>query len=322
MRAARSAERIREVNTLYHDHAAAGYDAKWGISFGQLGRDQVLAKLSAALGGAPGHYARALEIGAGTGYFTLNLLEAGVIGEATCTDISPGMLAALEANAHALGVSVRTAAADAESLPFPDASFDLVVGHAVLHHIPSLEAAFAELARVLAPGGTIVFAGEPSRFGDQIARVPKSLAGAAAPLWRRVLGARGIAAGDPQASATGASPGTQRFRAAAPRRCTGAELEREVDVHAFTPGRLAGLARDAGFTHVRVHGEELLANWFGWVNRTLEASAEPGDIPWLWRRYAFHGYLLLQALDRTVLEGRLPAAVFYNLLLSARKPGS
>ncbi len=49
----------------------------------------------------------ALEIGAGTGYFGLNLVRAGVVGEYTATDISPGMLAALEASAARLGVPVR-----------------------------------------------------------------------------------------------------------------------------------------------------------------------------------------------------------------------
>ena len=37
----------------------------------------------------------------------------------------------------------------------------------------------------------------------------------------------------------------------------------------------------------------------------------------LWRRYAFHGYLLLQRLDEQLLEPRLPPAIFYNLLLTA-----
>ena len=41
-------------------------------------------------------YGRSLEIGAGTGYFSLNLLQAGVVREATCTDISPGMVAHAE----------------------------------------------------------------------------------------------------------------------------------------------------------------------------------------------------------------------------------
>ena len=66
---------------------------------------------------------------------------------------------------------------------------------------------------------------------------------------------------------------------------------------------------------MRVSGEELLANWFGWTNRTLEATAEPDDVPWAWRQYAYRGYLLLQELDRRLLESRLPPAIFYNLLI-------
>jgi hypothetical protein len=46
-----------------------------------------------------------------------------------------------------------------------------------------------------------------------------------------------------------------------------------------------------GFTDINVRGEELLANWFGWFNRALEASADPVDVPILWRKYAFHGYI-------------------------------
>src|SRR6187200_835832 len=83
---------IRDVNTRYHDGAAAGYDAKWGIDYGAVGRAQVLAKVRKALGGdAVPTFERGLEIGAGTGYFALNLLQAGVLREAVCTDISPGM---------------------------------------------------------------------------------------------------------------------------------------------------------------------------------------------------------------------------------------
>jgi hypothetical protein len=91
-------------------------------------------------------------------------------------------------------------------------------------------------------------------------------------------------------------------------------------VHAFAPGELARAAAAAGLVDVRVTGEELLANWFGWTNRTLEATADPADVPWAWRQYAYRGYLLLQELDRRLLESRLPPAIFYNLLISARKP--
>jgi len=287
------------VNTRYHDVAADHYDAKWGIDFGDLGAEQVLGKVRKALGdGAPAHYPRALEIGAGTGYFTLNMLRAGLIGEATCSDISPGMLSALKANAQQLGLEVKTEPADAERLPFEEASFDLVFGHAVLHHIPDLERAFEEFARVLAPGGTVMFAGEPSRYGDRLAGVPKRAAGALAPVWRRAIGAR------PAPPAEGGAPE--------------AALEGSVDVHAFAPAELTRAAKSAEMVDVRVRGEELLANWFGWTNRTLEASADPRDVPWGWRQYAYRGYLLLQGVDRSLLEPRLPPAVFYNLMLTAR----
>jgi hypothetical protein len=67
-----------------------------------------------------------------------------------------------------------------------------------------------------------------------------------------------------------------------------------------------------------VRGEELLANWFGWANRTLEATADPETVPFAWRQYAYRGYILLQQVDRTLLEPRLPPAIFYNLMVAGR----
>ena len=147
-------EHIKDVNTRYHDAAAHEYDAKWGIDFGDTGQEQVRLKLVKALGGRSGEsFGDALEIGSGTGYFSLNLVQLGVIDRLTATDISPGMLKQLSATADALGVSdVTTVATEAEALPFADESFDLVLGHAVLHHIPDLDRAFAEFRRVLRPG--------------------------------------------------------------------------------------------------------------------------------------------------------------------------
>ncbi len=305
MEAVRTADEIRDVNTRYHDVAASSYDSKWGIDFGEIGQTQVLGKLRKLLGSEVSRgYERSLEIGAGTGYFSLNLLQAGVVREATCTDISPGMVSALAENAARLGLGVKTARADAESLPFPDESFDLVLGHAVLHHLPDLRRAFAEFHRVLRPGGRIAFAGEPSRFGDRLASLPKRGASALAPLWRWALRAD-VA---PPPSDCGSHHREDH------------DLERFVDIHAFSPTDLSRHAHRTGFTDVRVRGEELVANWFGWFNRSLEASANPEDVPMLWRQYAFHGYLTLQRLDETVLEPMLPPAIFYNLLLTARKP--
>src|SRR3954453_10461691 len=119
-----SAERIRDANVRYHDLAAEHYDSKWGINYGDVGQAQVTRKLQKALGHEPGRYERALEIGAGTGYFTLNLLRAGVVAEAVATDISPGLLSRLERSAEELGLAVETAACEAAELPFADDSFE------------------------------------------------------------------------------------------------------------------------------------------------------------------------------------------------------
>ena len=311
MAAPATPDAIRDVNTRYHDAAARSYDAKWGVDLGEIGQVQVLGKVRKMLGSSPGPFGRSLEIGSGTGYFTLNLLQAGVVREAVATDISPGMLDALQASADRIGVRVETVVADAERLPFEDGSFDLVLGHAVLHHIPDLDQAFREFARVLKPGGTLFFAGEPSRQGDKIAAYPKRAAVKAAPLWRKALRLReGHGFGGTERDAGGGNghgPDDE-------------SLEPFVDVHSFVPDDLAAHARGAGFDDVRVRGEELLANWFGWTNRTLEASARAEDIPGYWIQYAYRGYLALQHVDRLLLEPRLPPAIFYNLMIAARKP--
>jgi ubiquinone/menaquinone biosynthesis C-methylase UbiE len=298
---ASEAERIKRANARYHDAVAGVYDEKWGISYGEVGRAQVVAKVSKALGTTPARFGRGLEIGAGTGYFTLNLLRAGVIREALATDISPGMLDVLAESAGSLGLPVEVARCDATELPVPDSSIDLVFGHAVLHHLPNLDDAFSEFRRVLRPGGTLVFCGEPSFYGDLLAAVPKRAALAVAPLWRAVMRAG--------ARRNGREPLGDEGK-----------LEMVVDVHAFTPSRLGGHARRAGFDSVRVSGEELAASWFGWINRSLESTAVSDEVPWIWRQYAYRGYLALQALDRVVLEPRLPPTIFYNLLISARAP--
>jgi SAM-dependent methyltransferase len=227
-----------------------------------------------------------------------------VVREAVATDISPRMLEALGRSAEQLGLTVETAVCEASDLPFDDGSFDLVFGHAVLHHVPDLQRAFEEFRRVLRPGGIVAFCGEPSRHGDRIAALPKRGAYAAAPVWRALIGAS-----EREAGGNGGGPSEE------------ARLEQVVDLHSFTPAELGAHARAAGLESVRVSGEELAAALFGWINRTLEGTVDPSDVPQAWRVYAHRGYLLLQRLDRALLEPRLPPALFYNLLVSARSPG-
>ena len=211
-----------------------------------------------------------------------------------------------EPTAERLGLEVETKATDAERLPFEDASFDLVFGHAVLHHLPDLDAALAEFRRVLRPGGTLAFCGEPSRYGDLLAAVPKRGAALLAPLWRLALGA-------------------SSRRADRAQRRDGHELEPEVDVHAFAPRRLRGLLQGAGFDQVRIRGEELLANAYGWTVRTLEGSAEPAEVPYReLQTLSFEAREKLQAVRPTTLgqAGRIPGVSpsdLQNLVLEILK---
>jgi ubiquinone/menaquinone biosynthesis C-methylase UbiE len=297
-----TAEHIKDVNTRYHDAAADEYDAKWGIDFGDTGQEQVRLKLAKALGGLEGRsFGDGLEIGSGTGYFSLNLLQLGAIERLTATDISPGMLSRLATTAESLDLEVATVATEAEELPFAEASFDIVFGHAVLHHIPDLGRAFAEFRRVLRPGGVVAFCGEPSRYGDRLAAVPKRAGMIAAPAWRRIVRARRRLVPEAEQS-------------------SGHALESEVDVHAFAPADLRRLLRDGGFEDRHVGGEELLANAWGWGLRTVESTAEPESVSFGWRRFAFRSYIALQKIDTRLLEPHLPAELFYNLLVSGRKP--
>lgn len=95
--------------------------------------------------------ARVLDLGAGRGAVTVPVLRAG--GSVVAGDVSRGMLAALRATVP--GVDARLL--DATALDLPDHSFDLVVSGFALHVLPSPQAAFTEVARVLRPGGELVF---------------------------------------------------------------------------------------------------------------------------------------------------------------------
>lgn len=89
-----------------------------------------------------------LEVGCGTGLLLREI--AKFAKSAKGVDLSPGMLE--KARARGLDVVLGSAT----ELPFPDASFDVACSFKVLAHVPEIEKALAEMARVVRPGGTIL----------------------------------------------------------------------------------------------------------------------------------------------------------------------
>ncbi|MGW0227463.1 methyltransferase domain-containing protein [Actinopolymorpha singaporensis] len=288
------------ANVLYHDWEAQSYDSKWSISFDDRCIAYARDRFVAAAGAAGWPYAKSLEVGCGTGFFSLNLRQAGVVDEVHVTDLSPGMVEAARENARRLGFEAQGRVADAERLPYPDETFDLVVGHAVIHHIPDVELAFAEMLRVLRPGGRFVICGEPTRYGDLVARKLSQ-----ATWWLATRATHTALLRSRWARSK--EELDESSRAAA--------LESVVDLHTFDPDALARTAERAGAADVRTVTEELTAAWFGWPVRTFEYAVNPDRLGWGWANFAYRSWQRLSAVDR-LLKPLVPAELYYNVSIT------
>ena len=303
--AARQDSKLAQV--LYHDWEAESYDEKWSISYDQrcvdyarhvfdaVVPDEVLRELP---------YERALELGCGSGFFLLNLIQAGVARRGSVTDLSPGMVKVATRNGQSLGLDIDGRVADAEGIPYDDNTFDLVVGHAVLHHIPDVELSLREALRVLKPGGRFVFGGEPTNVGNIYARRLADLTGN---VTIRAVKLPGLGAGRrPQAEID------ENSRAAA--------LEWVVDLHTFEPKDLEKMATSAGAVQVETATEEFTAAMLGWPLRTFESTVPPGKLGWNWAKFAFGSWKTLSWLDANVWRHVAPKGWFYNVMITGVKP--
>jgi len=103
---------------------------------------------------------RVLDIGCGAGTDTLVAAQmVGPGGSVTAIDMTPEMLAKARVAATEMGATnVTFVESEAERLPSPDGSFDVVISNGVIDLIPDKDAVFSEIYRVLAPGGRIQIA--------------------------------------------------------------------------------------------------------------------------------------------------------------------
>lgn len=105
--------------------------------------------------GLPMRPTRALDLGCGAGH--LSFAMSPQVGSVVALDPSTGMLDQVKAEAARRGLdNIQTQCSGAETLPFADASFDLVATRYSAHHWTDLDAAMAEIRRVLAPGGHLL----------------------------------------------------------------------------------------------------------------------------------------------------------------------
>jgi ubiquinone/menaquinone biosynthesis C-methylase UbiE len=94
---------------------------------------------------------RVLDVGSGQGIDVAQYAQAGAA--ATGIDLTPRHVELAQAHLKAMALDATVVQGDAETMPFPDASFDRVSSNGVLHHTPDIAAALREIRRVLVPGG-------------------------------------------------------------------------------------------------------------------------------------------------------------------------
>lgn len=157
-----------------------------------------------------------LDLGCGNGFIALNLARTGLMHHVSGIDISERMLQQCQKNAKILNINISLAQADAEFLPFRNDSFDLIVGHAILHHLPDVQDALRETYRILKPKGMCIFT-EPSRLGSRIIAIFQWL------FW---------------------------FVPLLVRQYTKTELERMVEIDTFSAESLEHQAKEIGFSGV------------------------------------------------------------------------
>ena len=144
---------VKQQVAAHWNRRAPGFDADFGHSIKtpaeRAAWDRILELVL-----PPGRRLDALDVGCGTGFLTFELAGRG--HRVTGVDFAPAMIAEARRKASERGISVRLEEADAEQLPFPAGSFDVVISRHLLWTLPHPEVAIDEWLRVLRAGGRLV----------------------------------------------------------------------------------------------------------------------------------------------------------------------
>ncbi|GEM_PF-6612057 len=205
--------RIKEANKIIFDRESRFYSKRRRIKFDRKTSLKLMRDYENVMEDKFQPIDRFLDIGCGDGLILLNLKPLGFISKAYGVDLSFGMLKECKSNANKLNINVLLVQSDVEQLPFKDNSFDLIVGHAILHHLPTAREAFKEVYRLLKLRGRCIFI-EPSKIGSKIIATLRWF------IWSLPFLIRQI---------------------------TKSPMERLIEVNTFTPQELEKEARISGF---------------------------------------------------------------------------
>ena len=166
---------VKDVVRRHWAEHAAGFDA--GPTHGLLSDAQRVAWSSHLRGWAGAEPLDVLDVGCRTGFLALQLAAEG--HRVTGIDVADEMLALAREKADRDGTTVRFQSADAERLPFNDASFDLLVERHVIWTLPDPSSALREWRRVLRPKGRLLLIegqwGQGRNLNDAYADIRKAL---------------------------------------------------------------------------------------------------------------------------------------------------
>ncbi|MEA2604661.1 MAG: hypothetical protein QOF89_5653 [Acidobacteriota bacterium] len=147
------ADSLKKTIAGYWDGRSGGFERMQGIRNRQQ-KEAWTGFLVRTLGKTLEPPKAVLDVGTGTGFLALLLAEMG--HRVKALDLSPGMVEQARRNAAERGLTAEFAVADGESLPEPDAAYDVLVNRNVLWTLPRPDQALADWKRVLKPGGLLL----------------------------------------------------------------------------------------------------------------------------------------------------------------------